>query len=84
MSTVVDITEDELDHCKQLGVKRHMAKHPSFRDKSVVPTKQLYTGESHVLGILGIKRSQALRLMSVSTKEEMRVTTLRRTDQRLR
>ena len=44
MSTVVDITEDELDHCKKLGIKRHMAKHPSFRDKSVVPTKQLYSG----------------------------------------
>ena len=53
MSTCLTLTQDELDYCKGLGVKRHMAKHPSFRDKSVVPTKQLYTGESHVLGILG-------------------------------
>ena len=53
MSTCLTLTQDELDYCKGLGVKRHMAKHPSFRDKSAVPTKQLYTGESHVLGILG-------------------------------
>ena len=53
MSHVLKLTDDELAYCRELGVKRHMAKHPSFREKSVVPTKQLYAGESHVLGILG-------------------------------
>ena len=52
MSHVVKLTEDELAYCKALGVKRHMAKHPSFRNSRNY-RKQQFAGEIHMIGVMG-------------------------------
>ena len=52
MSHVVTLTEDELAYCKALGVKRHLAKHPSFRNSRDY-RKQQFAGEIHMIGVMG-------------------------------
>tara|TARA_R100001377_G_scaffold85302_1_gene71401 strand:- start:2352 stop:2855 length:504 start_codon:yes stop_codon:yes gene_type:complete len=52
MSHVLKLTDDELAYCKELGVKRHMAKKPSFRNSRNL-RKQGFEGEIHMIGVIG-------------------------------